>query len=151
MGGVKRLNSVGRKNHIPKIQLIKDLQMLKNFKALISATLTIVFALGVFFTVGVNSAKADSLKIQTGVQFTTPSDYKTSPGTTYSDIAGSPRITFTVAGKTCTFAGSAGNNAPQGCNYDITVAPNGSIAATYPSAPQYGNCTAPASIASSCK
>ena len=63
MGGVKRLNSVGRKNHIPKIQLIKDLQMLKNFKALISATLTIVFALAVFLTVGVNSAKAAGILV----------------------------------------------------------------------------------------
>ncbi len=96
-------------------------------------------------------AYADSLKIQTGVTFSSPDIYKTTPGTTYSDIKGSPEISVSVAGKTCTLAGSQGNSAPQGCNYDITVAPNGSIAATNPNAPRYGNCTAPAAIASSCK
>jgi hypothetical protein len=53
-----------------------------------------------------------------------------------------------VAGKTCNLNGSACGSVPAGCNYSITVAPNGTISGTS------GNndcCTRSADIASSCE
>ncbi len=139
-----------KKTTSQKFGSLKDLQMLKSFKTLISATLTIVFALGIFFTVGVNNAKADSLSIQTDVQVNTPFHKINTPARSYIDIISSPIISFTVGGRSCTLNGSEGNKAPQGCNYEITVRSSGRIEATNPSARQYGNCTAPENIASSC-
>ena len=58
-------------------------------------------------------------------------------------------ITFVAAGKTCTLIGYTSKTAPLGCNYDITVAPDGSVSGTLQGFGKY--CTAPSAIPSSCK
>ncbi|BAZ31591.1 hypothetical protein NIES4074_40640 [Cylindrospermum sp. NIES-4074] len=93
-------------------------------------------------------AYADSVTVETQISFSRPS--ASNVGILYTPLAGGEQIVFAVAGKTCTLAGSANHSAPQGCNYTLTIAPGGGIAAKDPNAPQYGQCTAPAAIASSC-
>lgn len=61
----------------------------------------------------------------------------------------SPTFTFHVAGKSCTFKTSANGPVPTGCNYDVTVGPDGSISGSLTAGNQY--CTQSSEIAASCK
>ncbi|HEV8580497.1 MAG TPA: hypothetical protein VGX68_15630 [Thermoanaerobaculia bacterium] len=92
-------------------------------------------------------ALADSVSITSQASFSSPSGSITSTGN--FQFKGPQTITFTVAGKTCNLNGSGRGSVPEGCNYAITVAPNGSISGTLTA----GNsvCTQSSQIAASCK
>jgi hypothetical protein len=93
-------------------------------------------------------ALADSVIVNVQTSFSSPSGQSiTSTGNL--QFKGTSTITFTVAGKTCNLNGSARGPVPTGCNYSITVAPNGSISGTLTS----GNsvCTQSGQIGASCK
>lgn len=94
-----------------------------------------------------SAALADTVSITSQASFSSPSGSVTS--TNSFAFKGPTTITFTVAGKTCNLNGSARGSVPMGCNYAITVAPNGSISGTLTD----GNsvCTQSSQIAASCK
>jgi hypothetical protein len=94
------------------------------------------------------AALADSVSVTSQTSFSNPSGGSISSTNSYG-FKGTATITFTVAGKTCNLKGSASGPVPTGCNYAITVAPNGSISGSLTS----GNsvCTQTNQIASSCK
>jgi|CXWL01.1.fsa_nt_gi opacity protein-like surface antigen len=91
---------------------------------------------------------ADTVSITSNASFASPSGQSLT-STTSIGFVGPQTITFTVAGKTCNLNGSAKGSVPMGCNYSLTVAPNGSISGTLTA----GNavCTQSSQIASSCK
>ncbi|MCP4697553.1 MAG: hypothetical protein GY862_11985 [Gammaproteobacteria bacterium] len=90
---------------------------------------------------------ADTVSVTSQTAFSEPQGTITSSGS--FAFGGTKTITFTVAGKTCNLNGSARGSVPMGCNYAITVAPNGSITGQLTA----GNnvCTQTAQVASSCK
>ncbi|MGH7484439.1 MAG: hypothetical protein ACREMY_02400 [bacterium] len=90
---------------------------------------------------------ADAVSITSQTSFSNPSGSATSTG--LFSFSGPVTITFTVSGKTCNLNGSGSGSVPGGCNYAITVAPNGSISGTLTA----GNsvCTQSNQISSSCK
>jgi hypothetical protein len=94
-----------------------------------------------------SAAFADTVAITSQASFSSPSGSIES--TNSFAFKGTNTITFMVAGKTCNLNGSARGPVPTGCNYTITVAPNGSITGTLTA----GNsvCTQSSQIASSCK
>ncbi len=94
-----------------------------------------------------SAALADTVTVTSNTSFSVPSGSIQSTNT--FAFGGTQTITFTVAGKTCNLNGSARGSVPMGCNYAITVAPNGSITGTLAA----GNsvCTQSSQIASSCK
>lgn len=92
-------------------------------------------------------ALADSLTVTSQLLTTSP-DVPTISTSTNFAFKGPNTITFTIAGKTCNLKGSGGGGVPAGCNYTITVAPNGSISGT--SGDNQG-CTPSSQIAASCK
>ena len=93
------------------------------------------------------AALADTVKVTSNTSFSSPSGSIQSSNT--FSFKGTVTITFMVAGKTCNLKGSASGPVPTGCNYDIVVAPNGSITGTLTA----GNsvCTQSNQIAASCK
>jgi hypothetical protein len=103
-------------------------------------------ALGVLLVSG--AALADSVTITSQASFSSPSGGSIQSTGNYQ-FKGPKMITFIVAGKTCNLIGSASGPVQQGCNYAITVAPDGSISGKLTA----GNsvCTQSGQIASSCK
>jgi hypothetical protein len=93
------------------------------------------------------AALADTVSVTSQTSFASPSGGSLSSTNSFA-FQGTQTITFTVAGKTCNLKGSAGGSVPMGCNYAITVAPNGSISGSLTA----GNavCTQSGQIASSC-
>ena len=65
------------------------------------------------------AAFADTVTITSVSNLTQPNGTISSQGS-YAFV-GTPRIVFTVAGKTCNFVGSGSVSAPIGCNYSLTV------------------------------
>ncbi len=90
---------------------------------------------------------ADAVSITSQASFSSPSGSVNS--TNSFSFQGPDTITFTVAGKTCNLNGSGLGSVPTGCNYAITVAPNGSISGTLTAGNNF--CTQSNQIASSCK
>ena len=94
-------------------------------------------------------ALADSLTVTSQVLTTNPPGFATISTSTSFGFKGPATITFTIAGKTCNLLGSGGNTGvPGGCNYTVTVAPDGSISGK--SGDNQG-CTPSSQIAASCK
>jgi hypothetical protein len=93
------------------------------------------------------AAFADTVSVTSQTSFSSPSGKIES--TNSFAFKGTQTITFMVAGKTCNLNGSARGSVPAGCNYAITVAPNGSISGSLTA----GNsvCTQSGQVASSCK
>jgi hypothetical protein len=108
-------------------------------------TLTIVAL--VFLAVSA-AALADTVSVTSQTSFSSPSGGSISSTNSYA-FGGTQTITFSVAGKTCNLNGSARGSVPMGCNYAITVAPNGSISGSLTA----GNavCTQSGQVAASCK
>lgn len=94
-------------------------------------------------------ALADGITVTSQTSIASPSGPGIISSTTSVGFKGPAKITFTVAGKTCNLLGSGGGTSvPEGCNYTIIVAPNGSISGTS------GNnkgCTPSNQVAASCK
>jgi hypothetical protein len=109
--------------------------------------LLIIVAAAMFMLPG--AAYADTVNISTQANYTSPAGgVATSPDFVYA-FGGPQTITFTVAGKTCNLIGSGRGSVPTGCNYAVTIAPNGSITGKLAA----GNsvCTQSANVAASCK
>lgn len=108
-------------------------------------TLTII-ALAFLFVSA--AAFADTVSVTSQTSFSSPSGGNITSTNSYA-FQGPQTITFTVAGKTCNLNGSARGSVPMGCNYAITVAPNGSITGSLTA----GNsvCTQSNQVAASCK
>ncbi|MBY0430502.1 MAG: hypothetical protein K2Q10_04840 [Rhodospirillales bacterium] len=66
------------------------------------------------------AAYADTLSVTSVTNVTEPA-LQIPPATSSVAFVGTKNIIFTVAGKTCTWVGSASGSVPQGCNYGITV------------------------------
>lgn len=107
-------------------------------------TLTVIALTFLFVSA---AAFADTVSVTSQTSFSSPSGSITS--TNSFAFQGTQTITFTVAGKTCNLNGSARGSVPMGCNYAITVAPNGSITGSLTA----GNsvCTQSNQVAASCK
>jgi len=107
-------------------------------------TLTIV---ALSFLLVSAAALADTVSVTSQTSFSSPSGNITS--TNSFAFQGTQTITFMVAGKTCNLNGSARGSVPMGCNYAITVAPNGTITGSLTA----GNsvCTQSNQVAASCK
>ena len=105
-----------------------------------------IIALAVLFVS--SAALADTVAITSQTSFSDPSGGNIQSTNSYA-FTGTQTITFTVAGKTCNLKGSASGPVPTGCNYTITVSPNGSISGVLTA----GNsvCTQSSQIAASCK
>ena len=71
------------------------------------------------------AALADTVSVTSKTSFSSPSANRNSMFKFH--FKGTRDIVFTVAGKTCTLKGSGRGHVPKGCNYDIVVAPDGSI------------------------
>ena len=93
------------------------------------------------------AALADTVSVTSQTSFSSPSAKRNS--TFKFHFKGTPDIVFMVAGKTCTLKGSGSGPVPTGCNYEITVAPDGSISGKL--IPKHPGCTQSDQIASSCK
>ena len=93
-------------------------------------------------------ALADSLTVTTQLLTTSPPGFATISTSTSFGFKGPATITFSIAGKTCNLLGSGGGGVPAGCNYTVTVAPDGSISGK--SGDNKG-CTPSSQIAASCK
>ncbi len=92
-------------------------------------------------------AFADTVSITSNTIFSTPGHMLTS-SENYA-FRGTKDIVFTVAGKTCTLRGSARGSVPMGCNYAISVTPNGSVVGHLTAGNQV--CTQSNQIETSCK
>jgi hypothetical protein len=94
------------------------------------------------------AAMADTVSVTSQSSFSNPGGGNIQSTNSFA-FQGTQTITFMVAGKTCNLNGSARGSVPMGCNYAITVAPNGSISGSLTA----GNsvCTQSAQIASSCQ
>ena len=90
--------------------------------------LLIAFA-AIMFILSSTTAYADSIKVESQIYQASP-DPKTMGFSQSFGIRGAREMIFEVAGKTCTLLGSATNNVQGGCNYVLTVAPDGSISGT---------------------
>jgi len=93
------------------------------------------------------AALADNVTITSKASFSTPGGMLESTNT--FPFRGTQTITFQVAGKTCNLNGSARGSVPTGCNYHLTVAPDGSITGELAAGNQV--CTQTRDIAASCK
>lgn len=93
-------------------------------------------------------ALADTVSVISQTSFASPSGGSINSSNSYA-FKGVQTITFTVAGKTCNLNGSARGPVSTGCNYDITVAPNGTISGKLTAGNQV--CTQSNQVASSCK
>lgn len=93
------------------------------------------------------AALADTVSVTSQTSFSDPKGSINSTGP--FAFKGTRTITFTVAGKTCNLNGSARGSVPMGCNYAITVEPDGSITGKLTAG--NGVCTQTSQIASSCK
>jgi hypothetical protein len=113
--------------------------MKKTLMTLMTVALTCLFVSAAAF--------ADNVAVATQISFTDPGGSINS-SSNFSFI-GTKTITFKVAGKTCNLNGSARGSVPSGCNYLLTVAPDGSISGVLTS----GNsvCTQTAQIGPSCR
>ena len=107
-------------------------------KSTILATTTTLFA----FT----AAMADTVTVTSNTTFSNPNGHELTSKNTFA-FKGTKTITFHVAGKTCHLTGSASGYSPGGCNYRITVAPDGTITGT---SGNNGVCTHSDKIAKSC-
>jgi opacity protein-like surface antigen len=94
------------------------------------------------------AALADTVSVTSQTSFSDPSGGSISSTNTYA-FKGTQTITFMVAGKTCNLKGSGSGSVPTGCNYALTVAPNGTLTGSLTA----GNsvCTQSGQVASSCK
>ena len=102
-----------------------------------------------FVTLLASSATmADTVAVTSNTTFSDPAGGKIVSTNSYA-FKGTNDIVFAVAGKNCTLNGSARGSVPMGCNYQITVAPDGSISGELTA----GNsiCTPSEKIASSCR
>jgi len=95
-----------------------------------------------------SAALADTVSVTSNTSFSSPGGGSIQSTNSFA-FQGTQTITFTVAGKTCNLNGSARGSVPMGCNYAISVAPNGSITGSLTA----GNsvCTQSGQVASSCK
>jgi hypothetical protein len=109
-------------------------------KALIILSLSFLFVSA--------AALADAVSVTSQTAFSSPAG-PTIQSADWVGFQGPWTITFTVAGKTCNLNGSARGSVPTGCNYALTVAPDGSISGVLTA----GNsvCTQSADIAASCQ
>lgn len=89
---------------------------------------------------------ADTVTVTSKTTFSNPNGHELTSEATFA-FKGTKTITFHVAGKTCNLTGSASGYSPGGCNYRITVAPDGTITGT---SGNNGVCTRSNKIASSC-
>jgi len=105
-----------------------------------------IAALAILFVSG--AALADTVAITSQTSFSDPSGGNISSTNSYA-FQGTSTITFSVAGKTCNLNGSARGSVPMGCNYSLTVSPNGTITGSLTA----GNsvCTQSSQVAASCK
>lgn len=94
-----------------------------------------------------SAALADAVAVTSKTSFSSPSG-PTIESFNYTAFQGPWTIIFEVAGKTCYLNGSARGSVPEGCNYHLTVEPDGSIHGILTA----GNwiCTQSADIAASC-
>ncbi|KAA5605035.1 hypothetical protein F1188_13455 [Roseospira marina] len=82
-------------------------------------TLTMMAATAGLATLLAGPALADTVAVTTVTDLMEPSQTITSSG--HVAFVGTEEIRFKVAGKTCTWVGSAAGSVPKGCNYKITV------------------------------
>ena len=110
---------------------------------------TLTFAFLAFLALS-SAALADTLVVNsvTHLQDEDPRDKTSSLGMIVM-VKTNPTFKFEVAGKTCTFYTSARGSVPGGCNYEVTVAPDGSITGMLVAGNNY--CTQTKDIPSSCK
>lgn len=76
----------------------------------------LLFAATVFLSA---PAWADTVNITSVTDLGSPTASMSS--TAHYEFRGTPRIVFSVAGKTCNFVGSGSVSSPKGCNYSLTV------------------------------
>lgn len=93
------------------------------------------------------AALADTVGVTSETSFSSPTGNISS--TAVKPFVGTENIIFTVAGKTCTLNGSKRGSVPMGCNYHITVSPDGAISGELTA----GNsvCTQTTAVAAQCK
>ena len=95
------------------------------------------------------AAHADSLVVTSVTNLATPASQISSVGNI--QFVGTPSISFTAAGKTCSWLGSgAGASVPLGCNYGITVNTSTSTLSN-PTSLDNPNCTPASQMLSLCK
>lgn len=99
------------------------------------------------FLLASSVAHADAVAVTSKTFFSSPYG-ATIESFNYTAFGGPWTIIFQVAGKTCYLNGSARGSVPEGCNYHLTVEPDGTIHG-YLTA---GNwvCTQSADVAASC-
>lgn len=103
----------------------------------------VIVAAAMFFVS--DAAYADTLNVISNTSVSKPPQELVSQKS--FAFGGTPRIIFEVAGKTCNLTGSGSIATPKGCNYDIEVAPDGTITGR----DRTGDCDSPELIARSCK
>lgn len=107
-------------------------------------TLITVASLFLSFT-----AYADTVNITTEAAFSGPTSSQSSK-IAYAFTPTTSPIVFNVAGKTCSWVSSTQAIGPQGCNYSITISPNGTL--TNPSnANSTSSCTQASAMVAACK
>jgi hypothetical protein len=104
----------------------------------------IAFSALVFMLSSAVPALADGVVFRYSAAFTSPSSPKVT-AETYFPFKGTQRVIFKVAGKTCDLLGSASPiGAFDGCNYEINIAPDGSLTGS-------GNSPCTQNVAAACK
>jgi hypothetical protein len=92
------------------------------------------------------AAMADTVTVISQTSFSEPNN-QTIKSEGNLPFKGTKNIIFQVAGKTCKLTGSASGPSPGGCNYTITVSPDGKISGT---SGNNGICTPSNEIAKNC-
>lgn len=118
------------------------MEMRSSFKTgLIGAALTLAaFAAG--------AAHADTVSITSHANVGTPLQMISAP-MSWAHNPTTPNLTVNVAGKTCTLVSSLQSGSQNGCNYALTVGPDGTITGALVAG--NGSCTQTPQVASSCK
>jgi hypothetical protein len=96
------------------------------------------------------AAYADTVAITSVTDMTSPAQPGAISSTNTYAFVGTRMITFTVAGKTCNFVGSASGSVPLGCNYQLTVN-NSTGALSNPKSLDNPVCTPTAQMLANCK
>ena len=96
------------------------------------------------------AAHADTVHITFVQDMITPSQARAVVATGVFPFTGTQKIVFKIAGKTCTFVGSAKAPGPRGCNYWLTLDVASGLLFE-PRAENNPGCTAPQDMLESCK
>ena len=106
--------------------------------------------LGVFVLFLSFAAQADTVNITFVQDVVTPVQTKAIVVKGSYPFKGTQEIVFKIAGKTCTYVGSAKAIGPKGCNYSLTVNTS-TNALSDPSADSNPGCTDPKEMLANCK